>query len=73
MPVVVNAHGRKPNEIGPNEVYIGRATRNGDWAGTPRSTANDAVAPVISAAARRLPLNHFSGRKAQFADSSFFE
>jgi Domain of unknown function (DUF4326) len=29
VPVVVNAKGRKPNEVGPNEVYIGRATRNG--------------------------------------------
>ena len=29
MPVAVNAHGRKPNEVGPNEVYIGRSTRNG--------------------------------------------
>src|SRR3954447_1595430 len=29
MPVVLNAHGRKPNEVGPNEVYVGRSTRNG--------------------------------------------
>jgi Domain of unknown function (DUF4326) len=29
VPVVVNARGRKPNEVGPNEVYIGRSTRNG--------------------------------------------
>ena len=29
MPVVVNARGRKPNEIQPYEVYIGRQTRNG--------------------------------------------
>src|SRR3954447_14519042 len=29
VPVVVNAKSRKPNEVGPNEVYIGRATRNG--------------------------------------------
>src|SRR5215213_4878830 len=29
VPVVVNAKGRKPNEVGPNEVYIGRSTRNG--------------------------------------------
>ncbi len=29
MPVVVNARGRKPNEVGPNEIYVGRSTRNG--------------------------------------------
>ena len=29
MPKVVNAHGRKPNEVGPNEVYVGNHTRNG--------------------------------------------
>ena len=29
MPVVVNARGREPNEVGPHEVYIGRHTRNG--------------------------------------------
>ena len=29
MPVVVNAKGRQPNQVGPNEVYIGRSTRNG--------------------------------------------
>jgi hypothetical protein len=29
MPKVVNASGRKPNELDPNEVYIGRSTRNG--------------------------------------------
>ena len=29
MPKVINARGREPNEIGPNEVYIGRQTRNG--------------------------------------------
>src|SRR3954447_7860568 len=28
MPVVLNARGRKPNEVGPNEVYIG-PTRDG--------------------------------------------
>ena len=33
MPRVVNASGRKPNEIGPNEVYIGNHTRNG-WRGS---------------------------------------
>jgi len=29
VPVVVNAKGRQPNQVGPNEVYIGRSTRNG--------------------------------------------
>ena len=29
MPRVLNARGRKPNEIAPHEVYIGRQTRNG--------------------------------------------
>ena len=29
MPVVVSARGRKPNEIEPQEVYVGRHTRNG--------------------------------------------
>ena len=29
MPVVLNAKGCKPNEVGPNEVYIGQAMRNG--------------------------------------------
>jgi hypothetical protein len=28
VPRVVNAHGRKPNEVGSDEVYIGNATRN---------------------------------------------
>jgi len=29
MPKVINARGRKPNDLGPNEVYVGRQTRNG--------------------------------------------
>jgi hypothetical protein len=29
VPVVVNAKGRQPNEVGLTEVYIGRSTRNG--------------------------------------------
>jgi hypothetical protein len=29
QPMVVNARGRRPNETAPNEVYIGRSTRNG--------------------------------------------
>jgi hypothetical protein len=31
MPIVVNLTGtpRKPNQVGPNEIYIGRQTRNG--------------------------------------------
>lgn len=29
MPRVLNARGRKPNEVRPNEAYIGHTTRNG--------------------------------------------
>jgi hypothetical protein len=48
MPRVINLRnsGRKPNEVGPNEVYIGRATRNGwrksKWA-NPKRLPRDAT------------------------------
>jgi hypothetical protein len=51
VPVVVNARGRKPNEVEPNEVYIG-PTRNGwrksKWANPFKSSHDGDRAEVIA-------------------------
>src|SRR4051794_35653764 len=60
MPIVLNASGRRPNELGPNEAYIGRHPRNGwrksKWA-TPFKLSRDADRDLVIAMYRRWLLH----------------
>jgi hypothetical protein len=52
VPVVLNARGRKPNEVGPDEVYIDGAMRNGwrksKWANPFKISSDGDRADVIA-------------------------